>query len=327
MPRNTARCQADAAVAAARSGLVMARETVRLQRMFDAAGVPAIFVKGSTLAVLAYGSLGVKESWDIDLLTTTEGTLAARRLLLQLGYELVAPAELTERQFAGFAEFHKEAIFFNRKIFVSVELHWRLTDNEQILPGINALSRTQAVPIAGRLVRTLEDEILFAYLCAHGTLHAWTRLKWLADVGALLSRRSENEIERLYRVSIDLGAGRTPAVALLLCHRILGLVLPHRLLREIRSDLVTRALVNNCVFCMLHPEGKPGFYSIPRLRQLVARLFLIRERQYVRSELRIRWTSPADRARLNLQRPWTILYHWLRLPLWLWRVTRRLITR
>ena len=31
-----------------------------------------MIVKGTPLAMLAYGDLGMKESWDIDLLTSTE---------------------------------------------------------------------------------------------------------------------------------------------------------------------------------------------------------------------------------------------------------------
>ena len=42
--------------------------------------------QGIALALLAYGELGVKQSWDIDLLAAPEDALAGRHLLERLGY-------------------------------------------------------------------------------------------------------------------------------------------------------------------------------------------------------------------------------------------------
>src|SRR5262249_11048720 len=42
-----------------RESLEMAAEAVRLQRMFDEAGIPVLFLKGASLAVLAYANLGL----------------------------------------------------------------------------------------------------------------------------------------------------------------------------------------------------------------------------------------------------------------------------
>ncbi|MBA3668732.1 MAG: nucleotidyltransferase family protein [Sphingomonas sp.] len=325
LPSDVAASLARSALVATRNALVKARETLRLQRVFDEAAVPALFVKGSTLAILVYGSLGVKESWDIDLLTTPQKALAARDILFQLGYDLVSPAGLEDRKFRDFTKLSKEAIFLNRRLSVAVELHWLLVDNEYLLPGITAHSQAQPVPVGGGFVRTLQDEILFAYLCVHGTVHAWGRLKWLADVGAFLGKRSEAEIDRFYRAAIALGAGRCPAVALLLCYRLFGLQLPSLLLREIEASRITNALVANSFSALMHPAATPSVYSIANLRRLVARFFLQPRARYIRAEIRLVWTSRADRMLLNLPRRLTFLYHLLRVPLWLWRAGSRIV--
>jgi hypothetical protein len=318
---------AAAAAASSRTALEMARETVRLQHMFDRAGLPVIFVKGSTLAALAYGTLGLKHSWDIDLLTTPESALAGRRLLLEHGYLVVAPAGFDERKFARYSKFAHQAEFFNGALGTSVELHWRLSKNDQLIPAIGACSSTQAVPIAGVGVRTLEDEPLFAYLCAHGTKHGWARLKWLADLGAFLAGRGPAEVERLYRAAIDMGAGRTPAVALLLCHRLLGLSLPEGLLRELSADRVTTALAANSMYCIGYRQGEAEYSltSLPGRRVMLTHFFLAPGFRYFWSEARAKWTSADDRGRIALPRPLGFLYHLLRVPLWLarqWRSDR-----
>src|SRR5262245_25179482 len=58
----------DQAAIIARESLRMAAEAVRLQRLFDGARLPVLFVKGSSLAMLAFGNLGLSGSQDIDLL-------------------------------------------------------------------------------------------------------------------------------------------------------------------------------------------------------------------------------------------------------------------
>ena len=42
-----------------RENLAMAAEALRLQRLFDEAHLPVLFVKGSSLAMLAFGNLGL----------------------------------------------------------------------------------------------------------------------------------------------------------------------------------------------------------------------------------------------------------------------------
>jgi hypothetical protein len=324
VPPAAERRQVAAAAAYSRTALAMARETVRLQRKFEEAGLPALFLKGSTLAALAYGTLGVKQSWDIDVLTTPDHALAGRRLLTDLGYQAFGFGDVDESKFARFSEFANQAAFFNAALDTSVELHWRIIRNDQLIPDIGAHSPTQAVPIAGVGVLTLEDEPLFAYLCAHGTWHGWRRLKWLADLGAFLARRDQAEVERLYRAAIDLGAGRTPAVALLLCHLLLGLRLSDALLRELRADRVTTALVANSLYCMSYGRGEAEYFgsSVPGMRIKVASLFLAPGHRFFWSQVRTKLTDAGVRATMELPRPLAFLYYLVRVPLWLTRQRR-----
>ena len=81
------------------------------------------------------------------------------------------------------------------------------------------------------------------YLAVHGASSAWFRLKWIADVAALLAPLPQVEIERLYRSAAASGAGRAAALALLLCHRLFATPLDARLLAELRGDRIVRALL------------------------------------------------------------------------------------
>ena len=56
------------AQAISRRNLLLATETFRLQKLLDAAAIPSVALKGVALAQLAYGSLKLKHTRDIDLL-------------------------------------------------------------------------------------------------------------------------------------------------------------------------------------------------------------------------------------------------------------------
>jgi len=329
VPAGVAGRLSDAAVSVGRKALATARETLRLQQTFDAAAIPAVFIKGTSLAILAYGDLGIKQAADIDLLTTPECVLAGRHLLERLGYAPIDFDGLDDSQFVRAAEFTKECLFEHPSLGIAVDLHWRLLENPCLLPEIGALSPTREVEIGDAVVRTLVDDLLFAYLCTHGTMHGWARFKWLADVGAFLSRFDEAEIERLYRAALRHGAGRSPAATLLLCDRLLGLAIPASLRAECSGDRIARALAATALRCMTWRGGEVEFRYLSgvSLAIMFSHFRITSGRRYLWGEVSRRWNSPRDRARLPLPRPLGFLYHLLRVPLWLGRFGRRVFGR
>ena len=72
-----------------------------------------------------------------------------------------------------------------------------------------------------RSIATLADPEHYAYLCTHGALHGWARLKWLADVDALIAV-SDLGATALHERASALGAGRASAVALALREACFG---------------------------------------------------------------------------------------------------------
>jgi Uncharacterised nucleotidyltransferase len=74
--------------AVSRRNLVLAAETARLCRLFREAAIPAVFVKGVTLSMLAYGDIAIKHSRDIDILVSPARLMEAREVLERAGYAL-----------------------------------------------------------------------------------------------------------------------------------------------------------------------------------------------------------------------------------------------
>ena len=203
----------------ARNGLASAVECSRVNAAFAAASVPLLFVKGLTLARLAYRNPFVKMGWDIDLLIDPADVGAAAMVLDGLMYRVLTPTD--GASVVSWHRFNKESVWTCGDHFV--ELHSRLADNRRTIPTITVHSPRQSVEIApGVILTTLADDELFAYLTVHGGSSNWFRLKWVCDLAALVSDCDAVELAVLVTMARELGAGRAPAQAILLCAALFG---------------------------------------------------------------------------------------------------------
>jgi hypothetical protein len=311
------------------AGLEMAAETLRLQTLFDRAGIGNLVLKGATLDILAWSRVGAKRSWDIDLLVTANDADDARRLLEQQGYALHTPADSRPGAFERWVTLSKEAVFRHRDRDFVVELHWRATDVATLLSALSAESSAQSVALSASIaLRTFADDELFAYLCVHGTSHAWSRLKWLADLGALMARRDEDERERLYRRAIELRAGHCPATAMLLCERLLDVPLPSGCAAEILADRKAARLAGLALEALIGGDGAQiADRPLASERILVSHFLFADGGRFLLAEWRRQWVSIADHMQFKLPRRWSFVYGLLRGPLFVERRLRRTLRR
>ncbi len=279
----------DALAAAAegivRQNLVHAAEAKRLDSLLDSAGIDRLFVKGATLDRLAWGSLALKRSIDIDLLIAPAGVAAAAALLRGAGYRCTHPGDRPVSEIERYTSIHKDSVWRHDARGVTVELLERLTAHPALL-RVHVRSPRRTVEVAnGIALPTLADGPLFAYLCVHGALTAWSRLKWPAHLAAFLHDR---DVGLLYREAIGLAPRRAVAQALLVCHALFDLPLDERLLAELRSDSRARWLARTALRTMVR-GGAATELSDQRLgtaRLHFSLLFLKRGWRYKASELR-----------------------------------------
>jgi hypothetical protein len=306
-----------------RENLAFARESSRLQRLFDDAALPVMFVKGAALAVLAYGNLGLRSSQDIDLLVSYEMLPEATALILRAGYRRFdPPPDISDAQLRLVMPLRKDLGFVHDATGTRVELHWRLFLNPYAMAETSIVAASQFVPVAGTAgVRTLGTEDLFAYLCMHGALHWWNRLKWLADVNALLTSTTQDGVERLVRAAEARGAGRAAAQAMLLCQNLLQTPLPPSLTATIEKSATMRWLEATALNAMTIGHGEQDAHEVRfgTTRGSLSTILLSRGWRYRWAELGIHLTNPTDVLTLQLPQALRFLYPILRLPLWAWR--------
>ncbi|HSF12078.1 MAG TPA: nucleotidyltransferase family protein, partial [Erythrobacter sp.] len=183
------RSQAEAARRRALRQLALSLELVEI---LERANITTVVLKGVALSQRAFGSPLLRGAVDIDLLVRPQDVAAAWQALARAGLRQITPAAPLEgARLALFCRAAKDSLHRHPSGGPVLELHWRLADEmaEALMPDETELTAIMLAP--GQNVRMLDDPTLFLYLCTHGAAHGWARLKWLADVAALMHRSAD----------------------------------------------------------------------------------------------------------------------------------------
>jgi hypothetical protein len=163
------------------------RQTVEILAALQAAGVPAILLKGIALASLCYGDIGQRPMADLDFLVPSAFAAAAGRVLAAAGWQSPDLAALASAPFLS----ANHAIFFvKRGTLTEVDLHWHVA-HEICGEAVNAAvwAHAQDLDIGGIVARTLSDTDHLFLTCVHGTRsNDIAPIRWVADAILLLRR-------------------------------------------------------------------------------------------------------------------------------------------
>ncbi len=243
VPAEVLKILRDYANANAHYNLYRTGELIKLVRLFEANGIPALPFKGPVLSLLAYRTLGLRDYGDLDILVRPQDVLRTQRLLIVHGYHLITPASDSQTE-PHFSPRNKDLIFASVDGRVRVELHWRLTGKHFDFPlDLDSLwERLDEVSLAGTMVRTLAPEDLLLYLCMHGSRHGWERLLWICDVAELLRTQPTMDWEWLSLEANRLGNSRTLSLGLILARDLLGLELSQQAWNKLHVDPAMESL-------------------------------------------------------------------------------------
>ncbi|MCU1293974.1 MAG: lasso peptide biosynthesis protein, partial [Bryobacterales bacterium] len=164
-------------------------ETRRLCDLLQQAGVPVRVLKGVPLSQRVFNDPSLRDVGDIDLLISPGMEEIADRILLTDGFRRNDPAaRLTPARRRSWRRHGKDYTYLADRSGFEVDLHWRLFRNP-CMPG-NALADPKVAPservqLGETALAALPVQRSFLYLCVHGALDGWFRMKSLVDVAAL----------------------------------------------------------------------------------------------------------------------------------------------
>ena len=304
---------------AARLALAATTELGRLTKLCRENGLAFAVLKGVPLSERVYGNVGLRHAKDIDLLVAPDQVDAMADVLDRLGYR---PSELRPIDGEGLKALwyraRKDLPFRNPQTGIEIELHWRLLNNEHLLNLPFDAHTLVDVPLGSRIsapVLRLEDE--FAYLCAHGAGHGWVRLKWLADINAILAQHSAEGIEDLYRHAAGLGGGMATAQAIVLSTWIFRTPVPPAFLARLEARPSVR-LLSTIAFRAVTRTGGHEHAEVPfaTLTTGLSRLLLAGGLRYWRREMALTLMNPEEFMAFGLPDRMAGIYPLLRPALW-----------
>lgn len=177
----------EAAMAVRRRSLPLAMAEQRATSTLRAAGIECLVLKGGPdLSRRLYGDIGLRQCKDVDLVVRPERFADAVASLESAGWIPASPVWMSSPGHRWLASrVVRDFPLRDVATGAEIELHGRF---ERIVsPAREAAWWDGYVSGSGEQL----SAAAFCYLCLHGALHCWNRMKWLGDIAALVERRPD----------------------------------------------------------------------------------------------------------------------------------------
>lgn len=212
---------ADRARRCAARSLLCLSEARKIQQALDAAGIPAVWLKGIALGQWLYPSMHLRDVADIDLLLPDHPTtLRAAQVLAALGYVLPNP------HVAGDLVVH-ELLAWSERAQLELDLHWDPSNGALFagrLPWPRLAAGSMPLQAIAEGARGLSVRDAFLHACLHRAVNHLTgredRLRWLYDLHLLALRLDDEAWRALLPAAQEAGLADACGSALRACRRV-----------------------------------------------------------------------------------------------------------
>jgi Uncharacterised nucleotidyltransferase len=171
---------------------VLVCELEYLLERFCLRGLEVLPLKGPLLAQTLFGSPGLRQSDDLDLLVRPRDFSRAQALLMDLGFKPEYPAD----------DYHQTF----RRERTWVELHFSVAPPSSPAMDLDAVwDRAPVVQFRGQKVRIFSKPDLVIYLTIHAVKHEFARLMWVLDVARALGGLGDDDLDEVFKLANALG--------------------------------------------------------------------------------------------------------------------------
>jgi hypothetical protein len=189
------------------SALKHCAETSIITNSFMQAGIFSVSLKGPALAQKTYGDFSLRHSKDIDILVPADQLEKADFILKNLGYVS------TEFNFKDMSPLQKELLlkgmhhinYEHPQKSVLLEIHYQLLSMPfcKLIERPVSLNTIDTIRIGGAKIPILEKTHEFIYLCVHGSIHGWSRLKWVYDIFLLMKSFKAEDWKEIHQQAAE----------------------------------------------------------------------------------------------------------------------------
>jgi len=230
-------------------------ELKRVLEALRAADLRALPFKGPLLAHRAYPGLRYRVAGDLDLLVAPADLSAVWSVLYEHGYVHVDVPSPLQRRMRTLI--HSQHTFTRGGAVFFLDVHTRIMPPLYAYdPGFDALwDRAGSVDLLGEAVPALAPPDQLLMLCYQGVKNRWDRLKYVADVAAVLQATPALDGAALLAHARALQSERSLLLGCALARRLLGAPLPAPVADRLAAVPVVDALAARCEQALADPEA------------------------------------------------------------------------
>jgi hypothetical protein len=214
---------------------------------FKKRGISIRVLKGIPLAFKLYGDIAQRHSNDLDFIVQERDLDAAHEVLSGVGFTCEQYQQVTDKQKAFYFRSHKD-ITYTSQAGVIIELHVRLTSFSTVLSE----RYLYALFHDGDAIDLKSYELL--YLCWHGSLTLFHRLKWLVDIALYFELQNKRELSRLIEMAKETGTLRILSVSWVICNKLFGTSIVDEVYHFYESDRQSQVWVSRCITQLRKPK-------------------------------------------------------------------------
>jgi len=233
-------------------------ELGRIVRALGDAGIEVIPIKGPMLRQRLFGEIAAGPSRDLDLLIRPHVVTRAFDILARSGYR--GEVGFSRRQYQALLELKGQDLLRREDGRFVIEPHIGIMPSNlgtridhEAMWGRSRQGELDGVPI-----RVLEPEDEFLLLAVHGSKEGWARLKWLADLAALVARGPRIDWDTVARRAEMQRVRRMLGLSALLLAEIFSFEVPAAALA--RRDPRLCAIAERIIVSWDHPSDA-GIFS------------------------------------------------------------------
>jgi len=287
----------------ARHNLWLTAELVSFLGRLRNADIEAVPWKGPLLAQRAYGGIGLRQFFDLDVLVRADDLGAAIAVAEGAGLSHEKPMTTAQRE--TYVDHQGEVELVRESDGLWLELHTQIvpTYYAQGTSSEELWGATRQEKVGRAMVQALDPVDEMEALCVHGSKHRWDRLAWIVDIAMMARLLDDSEWMRLTDGARRHGTRRMVNLGMLLSMDVAGARLPRRIAAAARADRTAARLSADVQLNLFSPQPH-------RLDSLI---FHARMRERSSDQLRYLFNvlftpSGADWESLALPRPLFPLY-------------------
>ena len=238
---------------------VITASLLNVIRLLQENEIPVLPVKGAILAEKLYGSPTMRSYTDVDILVHQANLEKALKLLQENNYTLL-PVGIPQATFLKFLKYNHHGRLRDRNSIL-IELHWELSGFYAPEP----ITLEKLEPFLTNTVfnncptLTLNNEMLFIFLCLHGNKHCWEKLDYIFSMAELVNVAPDLDWNLIMKLGEKHQMTKRIFISLFLMKQLFATTIPEQLtdgtpaLNRLADRVIKRITNPNRVEALKHP--------------------------------------------------------------------------